>query len=191
MITSYFSKHGLLSIEIKNKTPCAESFVSLILASPVVRFRCPAATSLEGGTRTEILPGYPSLDRGSREAEVFSSPTVVRFRCPAATSLEGGTRTEILPGYPSLDRGSREAEVGFEPRTFRRLEREFADRKVRGSNEPSATRLPLSRLGQPDSIPALVLPSGGMAARHRKGATAERPGDNQLDFRRHLLKLNP
>ncbi|GAA50091.1 hypothetical protein CLF_104061, partial [Clonorchis sinensis] len=28
--------------------------------------------------------------------------------------------------------------------------------------------------GQPGSIPALVLPSGGMATRHRKGATAER-----------------
>ncbi|KER28928.1 LOW QUALITY PROTEIN: hypothetical protein T265_13474, partial [Opisthorchis viverrini] len=54
------------------------------------------------------------------------------------------------------------------------LEREFTDRKVRGSNPTSATRLPLSRLGQPGSIPALVLPSGGMAARHRKGATAER-----------------
>ncbi|KER23521.1 hypothetical protein T265_08604 [Opisthorchis viverrini] len=39
------------------------------------------------------------------------------------------------------------------------LEREFTDRKVRGSNPTSATRLPLSRLGQPDSIPALVLPS--------------------------------
>ncbi|KAG5441692.1 hypothetical protein CSKR_103172 [Clonorchis sinensis] len=53
-------------------------------------------------------------------------------------------------------------------------EREFTGRKVRGSNPTSASRLPLSRLGQPGSIPALVLPSGGMAARHRKGATAER-----------------
>ncbi|KAG5450410.1 tRNA-specific adenosine deaminase 2 [Clonorchis sinensis] len=54
------------------------------------------------------------------------------------------------------------------------LERESTDRKVRGSNPASASRLPLSRLGQPGSILALVLPSGGMAARHRKGATAER-----------------
>ncbi|GAA51781.1 hypothetical protein CLF_106788 [Clonorchis sinensis] len=69
-------------------------------------------------------------------------------------------------------------------------EREFTDRKVRGSNPTSASRLPLSRLGQPGSIPALVLPSGGMAARlgkptlvlpsggvaarHRKGVTVER-----------------
>ncbi|KER23972.1 hypothetical protein T265_08268 [Opisthorchis viverrini] len=30
------------------------------------------------------------------------------------------------------------------------------------------------RLGQPGSIPTLVLPSGSMAARHRKGVTAER-----------------
>ncbi|KER23880.1 hypothetical protein T265_08342 [Opisthorchis viverrini] len=51
------------------------------------------------------------------------------------------------------------------------LEREFTDR---GSNPASASRLPLSRIGQPGSIPALVLPSGGMAVRHRKGATAER-----------------
>ncbi|KAG5452220.1 hypothetical protein CSKR_114348 [Clonorchis sinensis] len=53
-------------------------------------------------------------------------------------------------------------------------EREFTDRKVRGSNPTSASRLPLSRFGQPDSIPAPVLPLGGMAARRRKGVTAER-----------------
>ncbi|KAG5452228.1 hypothetical protein CSKR_112525, partial [Clonorchis sinensis] len=54
------------------------------------------------------------------------------------------------------------------------LEREFIDRKVRGSNPTSASLLLLSRLGQPGSISALVQPSGGMAVRHRKGATAER-----------------
>ncbi|KAG5450054.1 hypothetical protein CSKR_103288 [Clonorchis sinensis] len=54
------------------------------------------------------------------------------------------------------------------------LERSFTGMKVRGSNPTSVSRLPLSRLGQPDNIPALVLPSGGVAARHRKGVTAER-----------------
>ncbi|KER30112.1 hypothetical protein T265_03378 [Opisthorchis viverrini] len=39
------------------------------------------------------------------------------------------------------------------------LEREFTDRKVRGSNPTSAPRLPLFRLGQPGSIPALLIPS--------------------------------
>ncbi|KAG5447473.1 hypothetical protein CSKR_107520 [Clonorchis sinensis] len=47
-----------------------------------------------------------------------------------------------------------------------RLEREFIDRKVRGSNPTSASRFPLSMFGQTVSIPALVLPSGGMAVRH-------------------------
>ncbi|KAG5444612.1 hypothetical protein CSKR_100713 [Clonorchis sinensis] len=50
----------------------------------------------------------------------------------------------------------------------------LTDRKVRGSNPTSASRLLLSRLGQPGSIPALVHPSVGMIARHRKCATAER-----------------
>ncbi|GAA54736.1 wiskott-Aldrich syndrome protein family member 1 [Clonorchis sinensis] len=54
------------------------------------------------------------------------------------------------------------------------VEREFSDREVRSSNPTSASRLPLSGLGQPGSIPALVLPSGGMAVRHRKNATDER-----------------
>ncbi|KAG5447326.1 hypothetical protein CSKR_109843 [Clonorchis sinensis] len=53
------------------------------------------------------------------------------------------------------------------------LEHKFTDRKIRGSNLTSASRLLLSRLGQPGSIPALVLPTSGMAARHRKGVTAE------------------
>ncbi|KAG5441187.1 hypothetical protein CSKR_102396 [Clonorchis sinensis] len=56
----------------------------------------------------------------------------------------------------------------------KRLECEFTDQKVRGSNPTSASRLPLSRIDQPGSIPALVQPSGGMAVRHRKGATAGR-----------------
>ncbi|KAG5442652.1 hypothetical protein CSKR_109496 [Clonorchis sinensis] len=43
-----------------------------------------------------------------------------------------------------------------------------------GSNPFSASRLPLSRLGHPNSIPTLVLPSGDMTAKHRKGVTAER-----------------
>ncbi|KAG5451004.1 hypothetical protein CSKR_105243 [Clonorchis sinensis] len=34
---------------------------------------------------------------------------------------------------------------------------EFTHRKVRGSKPTSASRLPLSRLGKPDSIPALVI----------------------------------
>ncbi|KAG5447874.1 Vesicle transport protein SFT2B, partial [Clonorchis sinensis] len=38
----------------------------------------------------------------------------------------------------------------------------------------SLSYIPFARLGRLGSISALVLPSGGMAVRHRKGATAER-----------------
>ncbi|KAG5442903.1 hypothetical protein CSKR_107392 [Clonorchis sinensis] len=54
------------------------------------------------------------------------------------------------------------------------LEREFTDRRVRGSNPTSASRLSMSRLGQPGRIPVLVLPSDDMAVVYRKGVTAER-----------------
>ncbi|KAG5452160.1 hypothetical protein CSKR_108333 [Clonorchis sinensis] len=45
------------------------------------------------------------------------------------------------------------------------LEREFTDRKIRGSNSTSPSQLPLSRLGQSGSTPAIVLPSSGRAVR--------------------------
>ncbi|KAG5442696.1 hypothetical protein CSKR_108001 [Clonorchis sinensis] len=68
-------------------------------------------------------------------------------------------------------------------RWFKWLEHEFTDRKVRGSNPTSASQLPLSRLGQPGSIPALVQPSGGMAVKHRRGVATER-FVSQKDFGR-------
>ncbi|KAG5447023.1 hypothetical protein CSKR_108873 [Clonorchis sinensis] len=46
--------------------------------SAVTLFRCLAAMLPEGSTRAEILPGCPSLDRGSREAEVGFEPRTFR-----------------------------------------------------------------------------------------------------------------
>ncbi|KAG5444808.1 hypothetical protein CSKR_105195 [Clonorchis sinensis] len=54
------------------------------------------------------------------------------------------------------------------------LEREYTDWKICGSDPTSVSRLLPSRLGQLGSIPVLVLPSSGMAAKHRKGVKAER-----------------
>ncbi|KAG5445405.1 V-type proton ATPase subunit C 1-A [Clonorchis sinensis] len=130
---------------------------------------------------------------------------VAPFRCPTSVPPEGGTRAEMLSDCLSLDRRSRGAGVGFEPWTFwlqttseergevaQCLECGFTDRKVRNSNPTSASRPPLSRLGQPDSIPALVFPSGGMAVRHRKGATAERFLNHRAFLKQHqMLSLEP
>ncbi|KER26350.1 hypothetical protein T265_06395 [Opisthorchis viverrini] len=46
--------------------------------SAVTPFRCLAAMLPEGCTRAGILPGCPSLDRGSREAEVGFEPRTFR-----------------------------------------------------------------------------------------------------------------
>ncbi|KER25588.1 hypothetical protein T265_06990 [Opisthorchis viverrini] len=134
------------------------------------------------------MPGCPSLDRRNREV------TLTPFRYLTAMPPKGSTRARILPGCPSLDSGSRVPGVGFEPRAFRQslehfipfwfadggpnqvawLEREFIDRKVRGSNSTSASRLPLSRLERPGSIREPMPHLCGVAVRHRKGATAGR-----------------
>ncbi|KER26335.1 hypothetical protein T265_06385 [Opisthorchis viverrini] len=82
----------------------------------------------------------------------------------------------------SRDRGRRNPRVSFNPIFYLNTTLHVADiiksswnpieHPVRGSNPTSTSRLPLSRLGQPGSILALVKPSGGVAVRPRKGATA-------------------
>ncbi|KER20099.1 hypothetical protein T265_15392, partial [Opisthorchis viverrini] len=73
-------------------------------------------------------------------------------------------------------------------RCLKWLECEFTDQNICGSNPTSASRLPLSRLGQPGSIPALVQPSGDMTVWHRKGTTAERR-TNRCRFPVYIQKL--
>ncbi|KAG5451768.1 hypothetical protein CSKR_109197 [Clonorchis sinensis] len=149
----------------------------------------------EGSTRARILPGYPSLDRGSRKAEAGYSNGTRLSTCllltnepnvgttPECSSTLCSTNCTNLAKYTSAYHQKREIQLGSRyhsklnavgARWPKWLEREFADRKVCRSNPTSASRLPLSRLEQPDSIPALVQPPGGMAVRHRKGTTAER-----------------
>ncbi|KAG5445894.1 hypothetical protein CSKR_109643 [Clonorchis sinensis] len=50
-----------------------------VYRSAVTLFRCLAAMPPEGSTRAGILPGCPSLDRGSREAEVGFEPRTFRL----------------------------------------------------------------------------------------------------------------
>ncbi|KER28146.1 hypothetical protein T265_04977 [Opisthorchis viverrini] len=190
----------------------------------------------EGSMRAGILPGCPSPDRGSREADVGFEPqgppvcnsqsnhfghlaiSICKKKqiiChPVFASREGsstrGTELTALPGckqqpngvmfiastagslMPQLNWWTRrdtssttgllsaelvETTAAMEnaltnqehrvkmiqTRWSKWLERKLTDRKVRGSNPISASRLPLSRPGQPRSIPALMFPSGGMA----------------------------
>ncbi|KAG5454148.1 hypothetical protein CSKR_105376 [Clonorchis sinensis] len=52
--------------------------------------------------------------------------------------------------------------------------RELTDQKVSDSNPTPASQVILSRFGQLGSVSALVLPSGGMTAKHQKVVTDER-----------------
>ncbi|KER23378.1 hypothetical protein T265_14650, partial [Opisthorchis viverrini] len=105
------------------------------------------------------------------------------FGCVTGTSIEECVQHQKLRwlGHVLRPEGAR---------WLKWLEREFTDRKVR-SNPNSASRLPLSKLGQPGSIPALVLPSSSMAARHRKGVTAKRNKWSNLPTRKSGVRTPP
>ncbi|KAG5453162.1 hypothetical protein CSKR_106990, partial [Clonorchis sinensis] len=55
--------------------------------SAVRPFRCLAAMPPKGSTRAGILPGCPSLDRGSREAEAGVEPRTFRSVNPRSNHL--------------------------------------------------------------------------------------------------------
>ncbi|KAG5452908.1 hypothetical protein CSKR_107455 [Clonorchis sinensis] len=63
----------------------------------VAPFRCLAAMSFKGSTTAGILPGCPSLDRGSREAEVGFEPRTFYL----AQAAETPSYVIILASLPS------------------------------------------------------------------------------------------
>ncbi|KAG5454358.1 hypothetical protein CSKR_113904 [Clonorchis sinensis] len=143
---------------------CAESFEELSVYSRTSR-RLPEY-SLTG---KRVKENRPSRHDGGQ-----ADPLVVATLGKNQFFLKMGTIRNFLQlsGTVSLKFGV--CCVSETGETAQWLGREFTDRKVRGSNPTSASQLPLSTIGQPGSIQALVLPSGGIAARHRKGVAAER-----------------
>ncbi|KAG5453399.1 hypothetical protein CSKR_110027 [Clonorchis sinensis] len=124
-----------------------------------VGLRCPRGKHRLRINRSDIVPRnsltYLDIHIASKNQNISSIAAFYVYECTVVFACE-----------PScLVRDSEMAQW---------LERKFTDRKIRGSNPTFACQLPLSSLGQPGSIPALVLPSGGAAVRHRKGVTAER-----------------
>ncbi|KAG5455047.1 hypothetical protein CSKR_100956 [Clonorchis sinensis] len=146
----------------------------------VAPFRCLAAMPPEGCTRARILPGCPSLDRGSRKAEVGFEPRTFRSVNSRSNHLGHLAPSQInygctflvmtIPIHYHLPVYARDGSV-VNGRTY----------------WPEGPWFEPSLLGQPGSIPALVHPSGGMAARRRKGVTAER----FVLFNVHCLPASP
>ncbi|KER30005.1 hypothetical protein T265_03485 [Opisthorchis viverrini] len=87
------------------------------------------------------------------EQHVSIPAPVARQRVTELSKISHSTYTVHSTPYGSKHLGVLRA------RRLKCLEREFTDRKVRGSNPTSVSRLPLSRLRQPGSIPAPVPPS--------------------------------
>ncbi|KAG5452572.1 Plasmepsin-1 [Clonorchis sinensis] len=56
----------------------------------------------EGSTRAGILPGYPSLDRGIREAEVGFEPRTFRIRFADGETISGSYLTAVDSGSPKI-----------------------------------------------------------------------------------------
>ncbi|KAG5453633.1 hypothetical protein CSKR_111582 [Clonorchis sinensis] len=61
-------------------------------------FRCLTAMPPEESTGAEMLPGYPSLDKGSREEEVRLEPRTFRYR-----EAEQGSKTLICISFTKLN----------------------------------------------------------------------------------------
>ncbi|KER32121.1 hypothetical protein T265_01743 [Opisthorchis viverrini] len=157
-------------------------FVSLFIKnrSSVAPFRCLAAMPHEGGTRAGILPGSPKLDSGSRVAEVGFEPRT--FRTWSSRALNGACAFNLLPAMhisfsnPSFDSPLTVLDLCTNlsaPACNAQLPTHPPPKS--SVNETAAATTTVRR-----AWAALILPSGGMAARHRKSVTAE-----QFDF---LLK---
>ncbi|KER22748.1 hypothetical protein T265_09229 [Opisthorchis viverrini] len=99
-------------------------------------------------------------ETGRGLSESFQQPYLCRERCAPVKKVHRISAVKKHPLALQLETNG--------------LEREFADQKVRGLNPTSASQHPLSRLEQPGSISALVLPSGDTVARHQKGVAAKR-----------------
>ncbi|KAG5442659.1 Phospholipase A-2-activating protein, partial [Clonorchis sinensis] len=149
---------------------CVRMGFSLLSLAPthgpggVTQFHPDAISTLILGIGTALI----SASHGDKNVQSEEMIKVHRIRLLAsAVSANNGSTEDELAAWESVRRvityWSQSSACSLKIKD-----------KVRGSNPTSASRLPLSRLGQPGSNAALVLPSGGMAARHRKGVTAGR-----------------
>ncbi|KAG5446841.1 hypothetical protein CSKR_114367 [Clonorchis sinensis] len=119
-------------------------------------------------------PGGCWLAVGSDVGSVF---LINRHVDPERNIVEPASRSHQLKVYTELE-------------MVHWLRREVTDRKNCGSNPTSASRMLLSRLWHPGSISALVLTSGRMAGRHRKGATAEPFTFSTIYYHRFFLCIS-
>ncbi|KAG5452240.1 hypothetical protein CSKR_112514 [Clonorchis sinensis] len=91
----------------------------------------------EGTTRAGILPGCPSLDRGSREAEVGFEPWTFRSRCAAICPCFGGSTGD--EEQPRDTHQLEDVEVRRQ-RQAEAAERRLASTQARGLADPEGVK---------------------------------------------------
>ncbi|KAG5453745.1 hypothetical protein CSKR_102367 [Clonorchis sinensis] len=121
------------------------------------------------------LPDETQEEHQAAWRNTFSCLETSQTRNSAGFQVDGNSETVPTRGAPRITKPFADCRRVFSnlqnsslmltwARWLKWLESGFTYWKVRGSNPTSASRLLLSRLGQPGSISALVLPSGCVAA---------------------------
>ncbi|KER30018.1 hypothetical protein T265_03497 [Opisthorchis viverrini] len=140
----------------------------------------PKKTLENSGPDTDFYgPALPPSFVGTSTSplEGNSNPVPEAWRTPASSHKRENDIEWTDSTQSTVDRDNKKrkhTKHGKHKHRRKHKQCEFAHRKVRGSNPTSASRILLSWLGRSGSIPVLVQPSGGMAVRLLKGATAER-----------------
>ncbi|KAG5452940.1 hypothetical protein CSKR_107487 [Clonorchis sinensis] len=127
------------------------------------------------------VTSYPSLNEQLRTVNpdtTLDSAAIGSFRCNTFSAHCCRVIRRKCEDHDTVkvtrSSGMRSACPNYELEIAQRLRREHTDRMVHSSTQTWASRLLLSTLGNSGSIYAQMLPSGGTAARHQKGATTER-----------------
>ncbi|KAG5448290.1 hypothetical protein CSKR_110459 [Clonorchis sinensis] len=121
--------------------------------SAVTPFRCLAAMPPMGNTRAGMLPGCPSLDRGSREAEVGFEPWTFWLVNPRSNHLSHllnsykspWNMANIRPPLKTVNTNSLQKRILRDGKMAQWLGREFTNRKATECNAPGCLMFYLLR----------------------------------------------
>ncbi|KAG5451760.1 hypothetical protein CSKR_109191 [Clonorchis sinensis] len=171
-LTSDNSSHRFMSATVRSDIQCLSA-----LSAALTQAKFPALCK-EVAISSQSMPSESSVRASAACPGFFRVRTLKAARYTGCRGLkidleipkDVGVITNESTRTSYINRSTEGGAIDFDScdgtcQMAQWLEREFTDRKIRGSNPASASRFPLFRLGQPGSIPALV-PPGGMTARH-------------------------
>ncbi|KER26497.1 hypothetical protein T265_06285 [Opisthorchis viverrini] len=133
------------------------------------------------------VPSFPLGASEETDTSCMTSPVKLTKLIEEAPDPSSGRFCSGLTVVETVVMGP-EVEPRLRGETTLWSEREFTDRKVRGSNPTSGSRLTLCRLGRPGTILALMLPSDGMAGISHHQRAADFKKMHRMQLRKHQEK---